>query len=656
MRYFTTLATAALLSMNMGLSAFAHQHDHGYHKETFKSHLAQHLGTYRDDTHALMTVKIDLQTWKSLFDEVVKDAKGSAKVTVTTSEEGETPEVKETKVEDGDDLMAMFDSFNKELKEETGIDLFWDVLLNLGTHMTAGYRAFPNRAGDLLFQLDVKSGPKAKSVMNKLFNTLEADGETTGFVRESFGPQTLYTFVMDEDEPVYQRLSVAVQDDTVIATIGPDSHQLKTMLYLGQVHPVESEFRLTSVPYFNHVKAPLKEHPFWMYTDLNALVELAEVMKNEIDLPQSDIDLLAELIPLSRGLGFGMNYKNKQMVFEGVAAHDMARLTPFQKAYLKKLKSPSPDKNRMKKRLLGPSPFVFVGEKLDLALEQPFPMDPARLATSENFAVLNEMSYTKLLPQFTGLSLDKDLLPYLDGNYGFSVVELPNQQVPQSVMVLGLQKGTGPAFETVLKNKFRFDMGELMSDDEAKPIKFEAAGEYKGATLYRMGGLSGMDDLKGMLNPMAAQKDDVWILGQTEAAVKAALDNNRFEQPGLKAQMVKTDTRQAANTFFMDITRLIGWATTYGLIGEDEEEAQMVAKAFRSIYSATYHTPETMEGKLVLDIDFSQLPFEEIFGELGEEFAEGFSEGFSGAMESPAVEMEIEVDEPAAETATESDS
>ena len=42
-------------------------------------------------------------------------------------------------------------------------------------------------------------------------------------------------------------------------------------------------------------------------------------------------------------------------------------------------------------------------------------------------SVLNEMSYRELLPKFLSMDLDQDVLPYIDGNYGFSVVEIPGE-------------------------------------------------------------------------------------------------------------------------------------------------------------------------------------------------------------------------------------
>ncbi len=646
MRRIAALAAASLLSLSVSLPTFAHEnHDHTH---TTAHPVAQrpvqkHLSTYRDDTHALMTLKIDLQTWKTLFDEAmagVKNAKVTVEKTTSTedSEAGEEVEVTETQeIDSSDDMLAMFNEFNRDIKDQTGIDLFWDVLLNMGTHLSTGYRAFPNRAGDLLFQLDVRSGAKASEVLNKLFAQFQAEGEdSTKVVKEQFGPQTLYTFVLDEDEDVYQRLSIAVQDNTLIATVGPDSHQLKTMLYLGQVHPQDSAFRLTNTPYFKPVETALHDNPLWLYADLNSLMELAELAKDEIGIDSSDIDIAAEFIPLVRGMGLGVNYKRNQLTFHGIAAHDAARLSDFQKAYLKALKAPSESKNAVMNRLLGPSPLVFAGEKLGLALDKPFPIDPEKLERSEIFSVLNEMSYREILPKFLSMDLDQDVLPYIDGNYGFSVVEIPGKDTPQSVMVLGLKQGQGKNFEKVLQDKLNIDLKELMSDDEAPPIRLVPQGNYAGVATYRFSGpFDGDEEMKQVIFPMAAQTGDVLIIGQTEAALQAALDRKDFRNPALTAWMQKTDTRQAGNLFFMDIAQLIGWATRYGLVDQEDADIQAVGKSLRGIYSATYPTEDAFEGKLVLDIDFSGLNLEK----LAEIFAGEFDDG-----------GEIDVDIEAAET------
>jgi hypothetical protein len=637
MRRIAALAAASLLSLSLSLPTFAHEnHDHTH--TSAQRPVQKHLSTYRDDTHALMTLKIDLQTWKTLFDEAmgsVKNAKLTVKTTETnnadeTSEDTEAPseatEVTETREADSsEDLLKMFNEFNQEMKDQTGVDLFWDVLLNMGTHLSAGYRAFPNRAGDLLFQLDVRSGEKANEVLNKVFTQLQADGEDNAkMVKEQFGPKTLYTFVLDENEAVYQRLSLAVHDNTLIATLGPDAHQLKTMLYLGQVHPQDSAFRLTNTPYFKPVEKALHENPLWLYSDLNSVMELANLVREEIDIDSSDLDILAEVIPLVRGVGMGVNYKRNQLTFQGIAAHDMAHLSDFQKAYLTALKAPSESKNAVMNRLLGPSPLVFAGEKLGLALDKPFPLDPEKVARSEMLSVLDEMSYRKLLPKFLSMDLDQDVLPYIDGNYGFSVVEIPGKDTPQSVLVLGLKQGQGNNFEKVLQDKLNIDLKELMSDDEAPPIRLVPHGNYAGVSTYRFSGpFDGDEEMKKIIFPVAAQTGDVLLIGQTEAALQAALDHKDFTNPALSDWMQKTDTRQAANLFFMDITQLIDWATRYGLVDKEDEDIQAVGKSLRSIYSATYPTADAFEGKLVLDVDFSGIPFEKLTqlfaGELGDD-------------------------------------
>lgn len=644
MHRLALLAASSLLSLSFTLPTLAHA------KQPLHtpSQAQKHLSTYRNDTDALMTLKIDWQTWKNLFDEAMADVKTKATVEKTEASSGddasdETTETETITVEDSDDLLKMFNSFNQEIKAETGIDLFWDVLLNLGTHLSMGYRAFPNRAGDVLVQLDVRSGAQAKSVLDKLYTHLQKDTDSTQLIKEAFGPQTLYTFVLDEDEEVYQRLNIAVHENTLIMTVGPDAHQLKTMLYMGQVLPKDSNFRLTNTAYFKPVEKTLESHPLWLYSDLQGLMELAELAKDELELESSDIDVLAELIPLVRGLGLGVDYKQKQLIFHGMAAHDQANLSDFQKKYLAALKAPSESKSSLKKHLLGPSPLVLLGEKLDLSLSQPYPIDPDKLAKSANLSVLNEMSYRELFPKFSGLDLDKDILPYLDGNYGFSVVELPGKEVPQSVLVLGLKEGQGNAFATALQKNLNIDLKELLSDEEIAPIRLVPHGEHQGASLYRFSGpLEDMGDLKEALFPVAAQKDDVWILGQTEAAVKAALDGQAVGTPALKTWMHKTDTRQAANVFFMDVSQLLGWATRYGIFGKDDEDIQSIAKAWKSIYSATYPTAEGFEGKVVFDIDFGALPLDK----LGEALASEMGEGF---------DLEIDVEEEEATEAVEDD-
>lgn len=624
MRRIALLAASSLLSLSVSLPTFAHAH----HRAGHPSEVQKHLSTYRDDTDALMTLKIDWQTWKKIFDEAMSEVK-DAKMTVTTTVESEAGDETETATassQDGEDFLAMFNDINQEVKNETGVDLFWDVLLNLGKHLSMGYRAFPNRAGDILFQLDLRSGKKASEVLDKVFAQMQKEGNNTDFVKYAFGPQTLYSIVVDENDPNYKRLSLAVHENTLIATLGPDDHQLKTMTYLGQVHPQDSAFRLPNTAYFKPVEKSLHDHPLWLYTDLNGLTELAGMLGEELELPASEMQILSELIPMVRGLGLGLDYQKNQLIFHGVAAHDQANLTDFQRAYLAALRAPSEKRKTLEKYLLGPSPLVLLGQKLGLSLDQPYPIESEKMASSEIFSMLNEMSYRELLPKFSGLDLDRDILPFIDGNYGFSMVDMPGKEVPQSVLVLGLKKGQGKAFETRLQEHLNIDLKALLSDDEMEPVRLVPHGEYKGVNLFRFSGpLNDIDEaeITNAIFPIAAQKDDVWILGQTEAAVKAALDNTQMRTPELKKWMHKSDTREAANVFFMDIAQLVAWGTRYGLFDEDEE-LQSIAKAWKTLYTATYPTEDAFEGKMILGVDFGQLPVETLMKEIAGEFSGDF--------------------------------
>ena len=91
MRRIALLAASSLLSLSVSLPTFAHAH----HQAGHPSEVQKHLSTYRDDTDALMTLKIDWQTWKKIFDEAMSEVK-DAKMTVTTTVESEAGDETET--------------------------------------------------------------------------------------------------------------------------------------------------------------------------------------------------------------------------------------------------------------------------------------------------------------------------------------------------------------------------------------------------------------------------------------------------------------------------------------------------------------------------------------------------------------------------------
>ncbi len=661
-RRISLIVTAITLNSSLiSMPALAHNGQMS-HVSPPKDKLTTHLDPFRDDTSALLNINLDIKTWSEALDAILSEAQANVTVEKTETTEGESEAEAETvEKTSGNDFMAMFNEANNELKKEAGIDLFWDVLLNLGTHMSMGYRPYPGRAGDLLFNLNLKSGHKAADVLSKLFKQVQKSDIEMPMQRYAFGPSTIYSIELDAKEENYPRIYVSVTGDQMIATAGPDDHQLKTMLYLNQVHDAKSKFKLNNMPVFKPVRQALQEQPIWFYTDLQSLVKLGKEFIGD-EISENEMAIVEALVPMYRGIGAGFKLGKESIQVKTFLAPDQAQLSDYQKTYYQALLADSQVRAKLVDQIPGKATLIMGGTNLLTSLRYPFPVSERLLENSEFFKDFKKENYELAVQKAFNLSMQSDILPYLDGQYGLGVVEIEGQKEPQTVMVMGLNPDKSADFEQKMSQSFQVDMKALLEEDDAPTIKLVAAEAYKGTKTYRFSGLEEVrQELGEWLDPVAARYQNMWVIAQTPAALQALIDKQALEAPGLSKWMRKTDSQQSANVMYLNMSRVWGWLARLSENDTDIQELAENMKAWKGIYATSQVKPDGLEGLMVIDIDYKDKSLRE---GLLKAFMEGFNEGLSGdeeAIEADSEEVsseddvDIDVDvEP--ETVTEDDS
>lgn len=593
------LACSLLLSSTLILPAFANNDTN--------------LSSYSDDTAGLLSISMNLGRWLKNADRLLKQ---SPEVKVSVNKEGEDAGDENTDIREG------FDEINQMVREELGIDLFWDVLANLGDQVSVAYRPWPGRAGDVLLNLNLRSGYQAEKVLNKLYQAQSKTNSST-FLREQYGPYTLFTMVLDESEDeAYSRVQLAIAGNHLMASLGPDPTQLKNMLYISSVLPADSRFRLVNQQHFKPLQKHLKDSSGWMYADGAAIYRLIEeFLADELseDLGEGDLALIKALVPLYRGLGVSFDIEDQGLLFKTYVAYDQAELSPVQQAYVKAISTRSEQLPQVLKQMPASTALLSAGDNLDLTFKTPLPVEPEILAASELASELDLSVMGDLMQEFINVSPAEDLAPYMDGRYGLAVFEA--EDTPQTVFYLGLKPNQAAAFEQNMMGKFKVgleglfgllagELGELENAEEAlaqEAIRFEASETYQGVQFYSMQGLPVPEELSRFVAPVAARKGDLWMLAQSPLALKAALDNAGQQSPVFKKLVQQHGTNAAAAHFFVDITRTM--ALVKSLAGEDQDVADLakLLSAWKSLYTSSDMTPEGMAGKAFVGINFQEI-------------------------------------------------
>lgn len=613
------LACSLLLSSTLILPAFANND--------------ANLSSYSDDTAGLLSISMNLGRWLKNADRLLKQ---SPEVKVSVTREGD--EASNEPSDESTDIREGFDAINQMVRGELDIDLFWDVLANLGDQVSVAYRPWPGRAGDVLLNLNLRSGYRAEQVLNKLY-AAQSKTDSSTFLREQYGPYTLYTVVLDDSEDeAYSRVQLAIAGNHLMASLGPDPTQLKNMLYISSVLPADSRFRLVNQQHFKPLQNHLKDSSGWMYADGAAIYKLLEeLLGGELseELGEGDLALIKALVPLYRGLGLSFDIEDEGLLFKTYVAYDQAKLSPVQQAYVKAISTRSAQLPEVLKQMPGTTALLSAGDNLDVAFKSPLPVEPEILAASELASEMDLSVISGLMQEFINVSPAEDLAPYMDGRYGLAVFEA--EDTPQTVLYLGLKPNQAAAFEQNMMGKFKVgleglfgmlagELGELENAEEAlakENIRFEASETYQGVQFYSMQGLPVPEELSRFVAPVAARKGDLWMLAQSPMALKAALDSSDQQNPSFKKLMQQQGTEAAAAHFFIDIARTM--ALVKNLAGEDEDVADLakLLSAWKTLYTSSDMTPEGMAGKAFVGINFQEIDWNDsMLKELFEFFSE----------------------------------
>ncbi|MBF2054115.1 MAG: DUF3352 domain-containing protein [Candidatus Sericytochromatia bacterium] len=592
------LACSLLLSSALTLPAFANQDTN--------------LSSYSDDTAGLVSISMNLGRWLKNAERLLKK---SPEVTVSVNKEEDESGSENVDIREG------FDEVNQMVREELGIDLFWDVLANLGDQVSVAYRPWPGRAGDLLLNLDLRSGDRAEKVLNKLYEA-QSKTDTDTFLRERYGPYTLFTMVLEDSDDTYNRLQVAIAGNHLMASLGPDPTQLKNMLYISSVLPADSRFRLVNQQHFKPLQNHLQDSAGWLYADGEAIYKLVEeLLADELSegLGAGDMALIKALVPLYRGLGLSFDIEDQGLLFKSYVAYDQAKLSPVQQAYVKATSTRSAQLPQVLKQIPASVALLSAGDNLDLAFKTPLPVEPEILAESELASELDLSVMDDLMQEFINVSPTEDLEPYMDGRYGLAAFEAKGTL--QHVFYLGLKPNQAEAFEQNMMGKFKVgleglfgmlagELGELENAEEAlaqEAIRFEAGENYQGVQFYSLQGLPIPEEMRNFVAPVAARKGDLWMLAQSPLALKAALDSTGQQSPVFQKLKQAYSPQAAAAYFFLDITRSLQMIQS--LAGADQDVADLVnlLKAWKSLYASSEMSPEGMAGKAFVGINFQEI-------------------------------------------------
>lgn len=436
--------------------------------------LEQTLAPYPDDTLALVSVDLDLGHWGYIISWLMSGKKSAAEPVQTSAEAkknsgaAKSGQSAKPKADDGDakadgkmdQLPPQLGELMHLLKDEFHFDLFWDGLLNLGSHLTIAYRPYPGTRGQMLFSLNLKSPDKVNELMEHFHAYVTRQGDYHTVVVDHFGPADIYTLSQKNGLPEdFNQLHLAISGQNLIGTLGPNDDLIKRMLYIQGVLPPESRFHLASQPLFEPIKNTLKDKAVWVYLDAQGGYQTA-MMMGAPAAEREELGILSQVLTLNRGLGVGLDIDREGIKLESFVVPDYPNLTPAQADYLQALnRTPQHDLNGLLAQMPARPIVVTAGQGLDVALSKPLPFK----------LPLDDLPFTaedvrKGLKSIFNIDYQSDLVPKLDGRYGFGLFEAaPAGGSPQAVLYLGVRDGQEASFDTLMQKQLQFNLTALQN-------------------------------------------------------------------------------------------------------------------------------------------------------------------------------------------------
>lgn len=402
-----------------------------------------HLAPYSKDTQGLFVVKIEPSKWAQAL-------------------------------KDQTDLKDLIEQVNQQIQQNLGEGSFWDLLMNLGEHLSLAYQPWAEQPV-LMFNLDLRSGARAEALLQRVY-TQEQQGQGEGSMTlRHFGPQAYYSVSLDQDDELLQELELAVVGNHIYGTVGSAAGapaRLKNMLYLQAVIAPESALKLANQKLFKPVRQQFKNEDFWAYADLQNLLPLMQDEKLAESLGLKGLDAnspaLQDVLHYYRGLGLGLNTEGHKTSVSAYLSHDLPHLTPFQRQYLQD-HLPGKPSQQVQAELLAkiPQDAVLLGSggHLKAYLQTPIPTDAKWPEAASNLMQGPErmQAFAKAL----NLDLEQDVLPALNGGSAFALFWDQHRMMPQVAMLLGLQPERAEAFEQTLSQKLELNFDFLAEKGES---------------------------------------------------------------------------------------------------------------------------------------------------------------------------------------------
>lgn len=260
------------------------------------------------------------------------------------------------------------------------------------------------------------------------------------------------------------------------------------------------------------------------------------------------------------------------------------------------------------------------------------------------------------LQQVTGLDYRNDILPYLDGRYGMTLLpgkaqpaaaednaEAAAEPQPHFVMYLGLQDDKAAAFEQMLYQRLTLDLEALdelgesidesmdgpvsvdieVSEDEEEsedapeaavpthPILLET---WNNIPIYTLPMDPSLGEMMGM-QPVFARHGNLMLVALHPDGIKAAMGEQGVDLAGREAWLRQTAPENMASYFYLNLTQIVSQAmpAIQDILGDGDDDAESQAELqqalapWKAVYASSVQRPEGTEGNLMIEADMDQV-------------------------------------------------
>ncbi len=323
------------------------------------------------------------------------------------------------------ELQQSLQSLMLELQRE-GMQGLLTALSQVAGHMSVAYRKTPNRWGEFLFQIETHHE-------NTLNTALSSLGEVP-FQSESFGGYTLHTLTFDEKqgaELAGLQLNLAQQGKYIRGSFGFDASGLKEMLYLDQVHPVQSPWRLSGQADVQRAQRVLSpEQQQWTYVRTARFRELMRYIldtQGAAPLSLEEDPWYQDALSYVQGMGMGVqidthNPGTSALHIQALTQHNPKALSAYQHSIISRDQADQAyDFSGLMTYFPAPLTAFYAGHFHGF---EDLKTIPSSHQMSEGWQAFLEEGDTAgwqaRLFESTGLNYAKDLAPYVAGPFALA--------------------------------------------------------------------------------------------------------------------------------------------------------------------------------------------------------------------------------------------